>query len=162
MKTKTDVAVEKFLSGYNCAQSVLFAYGPDLGLEAETALKLATGLGGGLGRRGEVCGAVTGGILALGLKFGRGNNADKCVAEPAYQKTCELMAAFEREHGSCTCRVLLDGCDLRTPEGQRRFKEQGLHQKTCVPCVRTVGEILAGMLEAPVASGPAAKKQESL
>jgi C_GCAxxG_C_C family probable redox protein len=156
MTTKSEVAVEKFLSGYNCAQSVLHAYGQDLGLDAETALKLATGLGGGLGRRGEVCGAVTGGILALGLKFGRGNNADKSVAEPAYQKTRELMVAFERAHGSRTCRVLLDGCALQTPEGQRRFREQNLHQKTCVPFVRTVGEILAGMLEAPAAPSPAA------
>ena len=68
MSAKTEVAVEKFVSGYNCAQSILYAFGPDLGLEGETALKVATGLGGGLGVSGEVCGAVTGGILALGLK----------------------------------------------------------------------------------------------
>lgn len=63
MNSKTEVAVEKFLSGYNCAQSVLFAYGPELGLDQERALKLATGLGAGMGRRDEVCGAVTGGVL---------------------------------------------------------------------------------------------------
>ena len=152
MKTKSQVAVEKFLSGYNCAQAVLYAYGPDLGLDGETALKVATGLGGGMGRRGEVCGAVTGGILALGLKHGRGNQADKSVAEQAYQRTRELMAEFERVHGSCTCRTLLCGCDLQTPEGQRRFKEEDLHRKVCVKCVQTVGEILAGMLDAPAAT----------
>jgi C_GCAxxG_C_C family probable redox protein len=69
MKTKTEVAADRFLSGYNCAQAILYAFGPDLGLDGETALKVATGLGAGMGRRGEVCGAVTGGILALGLKY---------------------------------------------------------------------------------------------
>jgi C_GCAxxG_C_C family probable redox protein len=149
MKTKTELAVQKFLSGYNCAQSILYAYGPDLGLDGETALKVATGLGGGMGGRGEICGAVTGGILTLGLKFGRGGQEEKAVAQQAYQKTGELMADFERVHGTCTCRVLLDGCDLRTPEGMKRFREEDLHQKVCVQCVRTVGEILASMLDAP-------------
>jgi C_GCAxxG_C_C family probable redox protein len=149
VKTKTEMAVEKFLSGYNCAQSILYAFGPDLGLDAETALKVSTGLGGGMGGRGEVCGAVTGGILALGLKYGRGEKMEKSVAQQAYQKTGDLMAAFERAHGSCTCRTLLCGCDLRTPEGMQQFREQDLHHKVCVGCVRTVGDILAGMLAAP-------------
>jgi C_GCAxxG_C_C family probable redox protein len=158
MKAKTEIAVEKFLSGYNCAQAVLYAYGPDLGLDAETALKVATGFGGGMGGRGETCGAVTGGVLALGLKYGRGAQQDRSVADVAYQKTQDLMAAFERAHGSCCCRTLLGGCDLRTPQGRQQFKEQDLHHKTCVRCVETVGEILAGMLEAPAAQAPAASK----
>jgi C_GCAxxG_C_C family probable redox protein len=111
-----------------------------------------------MGGRGEVCGAVTGGILALGLKYGRGEQAEKSVAQQAHQKTQELMAAFERAHGSCICRTLLGGCDLRTAEGMQRFKEQDLHHKICVGCVRTVGEILAGMLDAPAAQAPAASK----
>ena len=158
MNTKIDTAVEKFLSGYNCAQSVLYAFGPDLGLDAETALKVATGLGGGMGRRGEVCGAVTGGILALGLKYGRGGQQDRSATDQAYQKTQELMAAFERVHGSCTCRTLLGGCDLQTAEGQRFFKANDLLHKTCARCVQTVGEIVAGMLDAPAAQAPAVSK----
>ncbi len=142
---KCERAVEKFLSGYNCAQSILYAYGPDLGLNAETALKVATGLGGGMGGRGEVCGAVTGAILALGLKYGRGGQEEKTVAQQAYKKTLELITAFERVHGSCSCRVLLGGCDLRTSEGMQRFRELDLHHKVCVGCVRTVGEILDEM-----------------
>ena len=162
MKAKTEIAVDKFLSGYNCAQAVLYAYGPDLGLDTETALKVATGFGGGMGRRGEVCGAVTGGILALGLKYGRGGQQDRSVADVAYQKTQDLMAAFERAHGSCTCRTLLGGCDLQTPQGQQHFKEQDLLHKTCVRCVQTVGEILAGMLEAPAAQDSAANQPKNL
>jgi C_GCAxxG_C_C family probable redox protein len=155
MKAKVDIAVEKFLSGYNCAQAVLYAYGPDLGLDTENALKAATGFGGGMGARGETCGAVTGGILALGLKYGRGSLQDRSVTDVAYQKTRDLMAAFEQAHGSCCCRTLLGGCDLRTPQGRRQFKDQDLHHKTCAKCVQTVGEILAGMLQAPAAPAPA-------
>ncbi len=156
MSAKTEEAVDMFLSGYNCAQSILHAFGPELGLDEETALKIATGFGGGIGGSGEVCGAVTGGLLALGLKYGRGGQEEKAAAQQAYQKTGELMAAFERAHGSCLCRTLLGGIDLRTPEGMQQFKEQELHRKVCVGCVRMVGDWLARALEdssAPVAGG---------
>jgi C_GCAxxG_C_C family probable redox protein len=128
---------------------VLYACAPDLGLEAETALKVATGLGGGMGRRGEVCGAVTGGILALGLKYSRGDQQDRSATEKTYLKTQELIEQFEQRHGSCLCRTLLGGCDLRTAEGQQRFRDHDLLRKTCVGCVRTVAEILTEMLDAP-------------
>jgi C_GCAxxG_C_C family probable redox protein len=153
IKTKNEIAIERFLAGYNCAQSVLYAYGPDLGLEGETALKVATGLGAGMARRGEVCGALTGGILALGLQYGRGGRQDRSATEQTYQKTEELMARFEERHGSCLCRVLLEGCDLRTAEGVRFFKEHDLLHKTCVRCVQTVVEGLAEIMDAP--TGPA-------
>jgi len=152
MKTKREAATEKFLSGYNCAQAILYAFGPGLGLDAERALKMATGLGAGMGRRGEVCGAVTGGILALGLKYGRGGHQDRSATEETYRKTEELMAGFERRCGSCSCRVLLEGCDLRTAEGQQHFKEHDLLHKTCLRCVETVAEVLAGIVGVPAAT----------
>ena len=145
---KTDIAVEKFLSGYNCAQSILFAYGPGRGLDPEFALKLATGFGAGMARQGQVCGAVTGGILALGLKYGRGAT-DRSATEETYHKTTLLMTEFERRHGSCSCRVLLEGCDLRTPEGQKHFKDHDLLHKTCKGCVQSVSEILGPLMEEP-------------
>jgi C_GCAxxG_C_C family probable redox protein len=158
MKTKSEAAMERFLAGYNCAQSVLYAYGPDLGLDGETALKVATGLGAGMGRRGEVCGALTGGILVLGLKYGRGGQQDRSATENTYQKTLELMALFEKRHGSCFCRVLLDGCDLRTAAGKQYFKEHDLLHRTCVGCVQTVVEALAGIVDAPREQAAAASK----
>lgn len=148
MNRKNQVAMEKFLAGYNCAQSVLYAYGPGLGLDGEIALKVATGLGAGMGRRGEVCGALTGGILVLGLKYGRGARQDRSATEKTYQKTLELIAEFEKRHGSCLCRVLLGGCDLRTPEGQQFFKEHDLLHKTCIGCVQGVVESLAQVVDA--------------
>jgi C_GCAxxG_C_C family probable redox protein len=138
MKTKSEIASEKFLSGYNCAQSVLFAFAPELGLDPEIALKVATGFGAGIGRHGEVCGAVSGGVMVLGLKYGRGARQDRSATEQTYQKTLELMSRFEKRHGSCLCHDLLHGCDLRTAEGQARFKERDLLHNICVGCVQTV------------------------
>lgn len=148
MNAKHDLAMQKFLAGYNCAQSVLYAFGPELGLDGETALKVATGLGAGMARRGEVCGAVTGGILVLGLKYGRGSQQNRSASEQTYQKTLELVARFEKQHGSCLCRELLGGCDLRTPEGQQYFKAHELIHKTCAPCVQSVVEALTDLLAA--------------
>jgi C_GCAxxG_C_C family probable redox protein len=158
MMLKNEVAMEKFLAGYNCAQSVLYAYGPGLGLDGETSLKAATGLGAGMGRRGEVCGALTGGILVLGLKYGRGARQDRSATEVTYQKTLELMAQFEKRHGSCSCRVLLEGCDLRTAEGQQFFKERDLLRKTCIGCVLSVVESLEQLVDAPEARAGVANK----
>lgn len=150
MKTKNETATERFLSGYNCAQSVLFAYGPDLGLDADTALKISTGFGGGIARQGEVCGAITGGVMVLGLKYGRGIQQDRTATDNTCQKTIELMSQFKKRHGSCQCRELLNGCDLTTAEGKLRFKEQDLKYKTCVGCVQTVVETLEKIVNSPV------------
>ncbi len=158
MTTKSEVATEKFLAGYNCAQAVLYAYCDDLNLEKDTALKLACGLGAGMARRGEVCGAVTGGILVLGLKFGRGERDDRSATEQTYAKAEDLMARFEQRHGSCLCRQLLRGCDLRTVEGQRYFKEHDLLHETCVRCVQSVVEALSDLMDTPPAQPGGAGK----
>jgi C_GCAxxG_C_C family probable redox protein len=73
MSTRTDIATTRFLSGYNCAQAVLDAFRDEASLDEDLALKMATGLGAGMGRKQEVCGAVTGGVLVLGLRHGRGS-----------------------------------------------------------------------------------------
>jgi C_GCAxxG_C_C family probable redox protein len=146
MSARSDVAVEKFLSGYNCAQAVIYSFCDDLGLDRNTALKLSCGLGGGMARRQEVCGAVTGGILALGLGHGRGEGQDKTHTEKTYNDVRELIAQFESKHGSCVCRTLLQGCDLNTPDGQLTYKQNDLLNKTCKRCVQTAVETLETLL----------------
>jgi len=146
MKSTAETASEKFLSGYNCAQSVLWTFAPRVNIVPDAALKIACGFGAGMGRRQEVCGAVTGGILALGLKFGRGEAQDRTATEETYAKTQELMRRFEAAHGSCNCRELLAECDLTTEAGRAAFKDNDLLNATCVPCVRTVCDILDDIL----------------
>ena len=158
MKTRKEVATEKFLAGYNCAQSVLYAYADELNLDKETALKVAAGLGGGMARRGEICGALAGGILAIGLKYGRGQRDDRSATERTYKKAQELMACFEQQCGSCRCRDLLQGCDLRTPEGQQHFRKFDLLHKVCLPCVQGIVGALAGILSEPATPSVDARK----
>lgn len=145
MKTRTEVAVEKFLSGYNCAQAVLYSFCDDLHLDKDTALRLACGFGGGMGRKQEVCGTISGGVLAIGSKFGRGEGQDSSFTEATYRRVRELFSRFEAKHGSCTCRALL-GCDLNTPEGHQFVKENDLRNKVCKGCVETVVKTLEEIL----------------
>jgi len=148
MTTSSETASAKFASGYNCAQSVLWTFAPRLGLNTDTALRIACGFGAGMGRRQEVCGAVTGGIMVLSLKYGRGEAQDRTATEETYAKTQELMWRFEAVLGSCNCRQLLAGCDLTTEGGRNEFKERDMLRQRCQPCVRTVCDILEDLFNA--------------
>ena len=142
MPDKGQLAVDKFVEGYNCAQSILFAFCDECGLSEDAALKVSCGFGAGMGRKQEVCGAVAGGIMVLGLRRGRGTRDGRSVTEDLYPVIREFMDGFAVRNGSYLCRDLLPGCDLTSEEGQRRFKEQGLSEKVCKPCVRSVAEML--------------------
>jgi C_GCAxxG_C_C family probable redox protein len=147
MQNRTEVAVSKFSEGYNCAQSVLYSFCDDIHLDRNTALKMACGFGAGMGRKEEVCGAVTGGIIVIGAKYGRGEGDGTAAREFTYAKTRELMDRFAEKHGTFICRRLLKGCELTTEEGQKHFKENKLADAICKPCVRSVVEILDSIME---------------
>ena len=144
--TKSEKAVSKFIENYNCAQSALFSFCDDLKIEKDKALKLACGFGAGMGRKEEVCGAVTGGIIVIGAKYGRGENDNRTATEETYAKTREFMDQFAGRHGTFICRKLLNGCDLTTEEGQKHFNENDLLNKTCKPCVQSAVEILESII----------------
>jgi C_GCAxxG_C_C family probable redox protein len=145
MPDKGQLAVDKFAEGYNCAQSVMFAFCDECGLSEDAALKVSCGFGAGMGRKQEVCGAVAGGIMVLGLRHGRGAQESRSVTEALYTMTREFMDGFAVRNGSYLCRDLLAGYELTSEEGQRRFKEQGLLEKVCKPCVRSAAELLQKM-----------------
>ena len=121
---KKEIASEKFKDGYNCAQSVLFSYAEKLNLPKDTALKIANGFGGGMGRKQEVCGAVSGGVMVLSLIYGRGENEDKSKQGLTYAKVRELIDKFEAKYETANCKELLGGIELLTPEGIAAFQEQ--------------------------------------
>lgn len=146
MKMHSERAEAKFMEGYNCAQSVLFSFCDELGPEVDTALKLSCGLGAGMGRQGEVCGAVSGGIIVLGLKFGRGKNDKRTETDLTYSKVREFMSRFSDKHGSCLCRELLSGCDLATQDGQAYYKENECFNLICRPCVRDAAAMVEDMM----------------
>jgi C_GCAxxG_C_C family probable redox protein len=146
MSSRSDIAVEKFLAGYNCAQAVFYSFCDDFDFDKDTALRLACGFGAGMARKQEVCGAISGGIIVLGLRHGSGEGQGRTRTEATYRKVRELMSQFESRHSTCICRTLLNGCDLDTPTGQRYFKNYDLLCKTCTDCVITVVEILEKIL----------------
>lgn len=130
-----EVAVSKFKSGYNCAQSVLFSYAKDFNLNEDIALKIANGFGGGMGRKQEVCGAVSAAIMVIGLKYGRCENESKEKQETTYSKVRTFIDEFEKRNGTVKCKELLSGCELLTDAGQKQFKENALIEK-CYDYVR--------------------------
>ena len=105
--TKADRAKELFLEGYNCAQAVFGAFCEDFGIDFETGVKLSSGFGGGISRRREVCGAVSGAVMVLSMKYGY-DDADAIEEKKAlYKKVQEVLANYEAEVGSIICRELL-------------------------------------------------------
>jgi len=93
--TKSEEAVSSFCDGFLCSQAILSVYGEEEGLERELALKLATGLGGGMGRTAHTCGAVTGAILVIGLKKGPVSVNDVAAKEETYYRRAQEKGLFD-------------------------------------------------------------------
>jgi len=143
---RVEVAVRMFEREFSCSQSVFSAFADPADLPRETALRVASGFGGGLARTGDTCGAVTGAIMALGLRHcGVPAEADPLGKQQTYPPVREFLARFRARHGTIVCRELL-GCDLGTPEGLQAAREQGLFKSRCPAFVRTAGEILEDLL----------------
>ena len=138
-----DKAAELFKS-CNCAQAVLGTLGQAAGLKPAECFRVAAAFGGGMARMGLVCGAVTGGMMVLGLRHGHPSIAQPGPRTAFYAKVQDFTARFARKHGSTVCRELIH-CDLSTPEGQRVFNDQGMHQGICTGLVRSAVEILDTM-----------------
>lgn len=107
MESRVAEAVALFESGYNCAQSVFAAYADLFGMDKETALKLSSPMGAGIGRMREVCGTVSGMSLLLGLKEGNADAADETAKKRVYEVTRRMADRFKEENGSIICRELL-------------------------------------------------------
>jgi C_GCAxxG_C_C family probable redox protein len=136
-----------FKQGYNCSQSVFAALAPELGLDEATALKIASGFGGGVGRSGEVCGAVSGAVMALGLRFG-GTSAEPQVKEKMYAVVQDFIDHFRKAgHDGVTCRGLLH-VDISIPEGRQAAREHGLFDGICPSLVGDAAQIVKKMLSA--------------
>jgi C_GCAxxG_C_C family probable redox protein len=146
MKDRSETAAAMVAGSWNCAQSVLGVFCADLGFDEKTALKLASGFGAGMARKQEVCGAVSGAIMAIGLKHGQAREDDKAAKEAAYRLSRVLMDRFQAEFGSCLCRDLLPGVDLATDAGHQRYKAEGWSEKVCRPCVRFAVRVLEEIL----------------
>jgi C_GCAxxG_C_C family probable redox protein len=143
---KADDAREIFEQGFNCAQAVLSTYAPELGLDTKIALKIASSFGGGMAGMGLTCGAVTGALMVLGLKYGRTLSNDIDAKERNYEQAREFVKRFKKRHGVTGCSELL-GYDISTPEGKAIIEEKNLFNTLCPGFVKTAAEILDMFLD---------------
>lgn len=106
MSKQGDAAYAWFLKGYNCSQSVVAAFAPQLGLTEEMALRLSAGFGAGIGRMREVCGAFCGVVTVLSMVYADpADPKDKSRMYALVQQAAEQYRA--RNGGSIICRELL-------------------------------------------------------
>ena len=142
---KIERAVACFEKGFSCTQAVLSTYGGDYGLSRDTALRVAGAFGGGMGRMGKTCGAVTGAFMVIGLKHGAKEAKDEDKKEKTYALVREFTERFRSRNGSIVCNELL-GYDISTPEGRGLAQEKELFSTLCPGLVKDAAEILEQLL----------------
>ena len=148
--TRAESAKRNFLGGCNCAQSVVLAFDDVLeqqGMDPATAAKMASPLGGGMGRLREVCGAVSGMLLVLGLAEGYDDPEAFDAKKELYETVQELAGAFKDENGSIICRELLGldaGPSGATPE---KRTDAYYHDRPCSELVASAARILEDHLQ---------------
>lgn len=136
MTTKSEKAKELFKSGYNCSQSVLGVFAEELSLDFETAMKISSSFGGGMGRMREVCGTVSGMFMAAGLAFASASDSAKEKGEH-YKRIQELAQRFREKNGSIICRELLQDVETSTSPTPSERTETYYKKR---PCVELVGD----------------------
>lgn len=138
-------ALSHFKEGFNCSQSILLTYGLRFGMSRENVLKIAGSFGGGISRTGNICGAVSGALMAIGLKHGRTIVDEEGLNEKSYEKGREFIEKFKNNNGHIKCKDLL-GCDISTPEGRQLAKDKNLFKTICPELVKTTAEILEELM----------------
>jgi C_GCAxxG_C_C family probable redox protein len=138
-------AMRLFDSGYNCAEAVLLATSQEVlrGRVETTIPRVATGFGGGMSRNGDVCGALVGGIMRIGLAVGRnsaGESRDRC-----YEAVDRFYYSFVTEFGTCKCRELT-GLDLKTEEGRAAYQAR-VHSERCTKIVFWAARVASQIAE---------------
>ena len=144
--THAQKAEALFYEGYNCAQSVLLAFGDITGLDEKTAAALSSSFGGGLGRLREVCGAVSGASMVLGILRGYDDPTDAEAKKAHYHLIQEFTERFRKANGSIVCRELLSG--VSTVEGNypEARTESYYKKRPCPKLVFQAAEVVDDML----------------
>jgi C_GCAxxG_C_C family probable redox protein len=145
-KNRVAKTVQKFQAGSSCAQAVLSTYLPVLGVPEGLAHKMGSGLGGGIGRKQYVCGALNAGAIVLSTKFGNESNEQATQKEYSSVQVRQFVENFEQKFGSAQCRDLLN-TDINTPAGKAVAAETEVFRKVCDTCVKHVAQELEEALQ---------------
>lgn len=146
MGSRADQAVANFKAGYNCSQAVFMAFADKYNIDRDLAARLSASFGAGIGRMREVCGAVNGMFMVVGLETGATKGEDQAGKAANYAKVQEMAEKVKKETGgTIICRELL-GLDKKalekeTPNPQERTK-QYYQKRPCVEMVRMAAQFL--------------------
>jgi C_GCAxxG_C_C family probable redox protein len=138
---KSDDALVSFTNGITCSSAVFSAFSEELGLDEKTAKKIGCGFGAGISRTGNICGAVSGAIMVIGLKYGKTKIGDDIATDKTRSLVREFMQEFTQRHGSINCTELL-GYNLSDPVEYEKAREKKLFVTKCQELVRDAALIL--------------------
>lgn len=144
--SKSENALKFFTEGASCSQAIMAAYGPLGGLTIEQCLQIGSGLGGGIGRKQYICGAINAGAIILGLKFGNKEFGDIDRKELVRNITGKFVSDCEMELGSSQCSELLK-VDISNAEERAKAKDNGLFERVCNNAVLKTAQLLEIYLE---------------
>ena len=146
--TRKEKAMQSFLTGYNCSQCMILAFEDVIkahsDVDVETALKIASPFGGGMGRLREVCGSISGMFMILGYIVGYSKPDNYAGKKELYEHVQELAKRYEAVNGSIICRELL-GLDIKREEATPEVRTEEYYKKR--PCAEKIGSA-AEILEA--------------
>ena len=145
---RTEIAKNYFAKKCHCSQAVLASFADALGITEETALKFGSCFGGGM-RKGEVCGACTGALMALGMKFGMSEIGDLKKQQIADGYARRFLDEFAKQNGSYLCRDLLKR-NLASDEERQKAREEGLFASVCPKMIESAVRISEQMMQEKV------------
>jgi len=146
--THKEKAMDLFSEGYNCAQAVFAAFCDEMNIDKETALKLSSSFGGGMGRMREVCGAVSGMFMVAGMLYGYTSPDDDTQKKEHYARIQKLAEEFKKETGTIICRELLglDNNEISEPTPEKRTAEY-YKKRPCNELVGIAAMVLSNYIE---------------
>jgi C_GCAxxG_C_C family probable redox protein len=144
--TKAEDAVALFQQGLICSNAVLSVFAPDFGLDRDIALRVSQGFGAGIAYTDDICGALSGAIMVIGLRYGRITAEDKTAKEKTYAVVGEFLKQFKQRNGSVECTGLL-GYNLSDPQQVAEVKKNKVVTARCPAFVRDAVELVEKLIE---------------
>lgn len=147
MEDKKKKALSYFNNSFNCAQSVLASFGTELGLSEDECLKLATAFGAGMAKQQHICGAVSGALMVLGLKYGKALQDPESNKDDTYDIAAYFLKQFENRNGSIICKDLLQGLNMNNEADLKKINELGLFENECEKYIQSSIEIVENIFK---------------
>lgn len=145
--TRKEKAMQSFLDGYNCAQCMILAFEDMITIDLDTALKIASPFGGGMGRLREVCGSVSGMFMVLAYIKGYNEPSDYEGKKELYEHVQELARRYEEANGSIICRELLGLNVQREDAAPEKRTDEYYKKRPCAEKIGSAAEILEKYLK---------------